>query len=156
MKKRVFSAVLAVALVAALSLTLAACGAKSGVKKTVAAFQKACNDLNVEAALETVDPAVAGVLKLGTGLLGTLTGKTDEELFSMLSSALGAHSDALGIASFKTLKIKVKDVAVTDKDALARAQLTFEDLEGGEKSVDAELSLKQDDGKTWYISGVRF
>ena len=156
MKKRMLSAVLAVALVAALSLTLAACGAKSGVKKTVAAFQKACNDLNVEAALATVDPAVSGVLKLGTGFLGMLTGQTDEELFSALSAALGAHSDALGISSFKTLKIRVKDVAVTDKDAVAMARLTYEDLEGGEKTVDAELSLRQSDDKTWYLTGVKF
>ena len=78
------------------------------------------------------------------------------QLEASLSAALGAHSDALGISSFKTLKIRVKDVAVTDKDAVAMARLTYEDLEGGEKTVDAELSLRQSDDKTWYLTGVKF
>ena len=154
MKKKI-SIVLAVVLAAAIALSLTACSAAGGVKKTLRTFEKACNDLNVEAALATVDPAVAGVLKLGTGLLGTLTGKTDEELFSALSAALGAHSDALGIASFKTLKIKTGKVTTSGDTAYAAVNLTYTGLTGQEESRDAVVKLRQSE-KTWYITGIDF
>ena len=154
MKKKI-SIVLAVVLVAAIALSLTACGAAGGVKKTLRTFEKACNDLNVEAALECVDPAVSGLLKLGAGFLGAISGQTSEELFTQLSSALGAHADTIGVESFKTMKIKTGKVTTSGDTAYAAVNLTYTGLTGQEESRDAVVKLRQSE-KTWYITGIDF
>ena len=153
--KKTVTAVVSVLLVVALMFSLAGCGAKGQVKSTIKAFQKACNDLNVEDAINCLDPSISGMLKLGAGLLGSLTGKDAEGVFESLSSLLGSNADSFGVESFKTLKIKVNDVAANDTTADAKVTLTYNGVSGEEKTHDATITLKSSsDG--WKISGLKF
>lgn len=154
MKKKLFN-VLSLLLVAVLLFSFASCGANGKIKGTISAFQKGCNDLNVSAIIETLDPSISGLLKVGTGFVGSLLGVEDEEIFNSLSSLLGDHADSIGIESFKSLKIKVNDVASNDSTADAKVTLTYTGLSGEEKTTDATISLKYSSEK-WLISGVKF
>ena len=145
-----------VALVLSLLLSLSACGQSLGVRRTIASFQAACNELNVEDALACLDPSISGVLNFGAGLIGAITGKSTEELFGSLSKLLGENADSFGIESFKTLDIKVTDVATNEETADAKATLTYTGLDGSEQVHDVTIRLKCDDEGEWLISGVSF
>ena len=153
--KKTVTVIISVLLVFTLMFSLAGCGAKGKIKGTIKNFQKACNELNVEAAVDCLDSSIAGILKLGAGLLGGLTGKGSDEVFEGLSDLLGSHADSFGVESFKTLKIKVNDVAANENTADAKVTLTYNGLSGEEKSTDATLELKNS-SEGWKISGVRF
>ena len=153
--KKTVTAIISVLLVFTLMFSLAGCGAKGKIRASIKSFQKACNELNVEAAVDCLDPSISGILKLGAGLLGGLTGKGTDEIFESLSGLLGEHADSFGVESFKTLKIKVNDVAANENTADAKVTLTYNGLSGEEKSTDATLELKNG-SEGWKISGVRF
>ena len=153
--KKTVSVIVSVLLVAAMLFTLAGCGTKGKVKATVKEFQTACNELNVEGVIDCLDPSISGALKLGAGLLGSLTGTDAEGLFDKLSTLLLTGTESFGIDSFKTLKIKVNDVAANDTTADAKVTFTYTTGSGEEKTSDGTISLKSTD-EGWKITGVKF
>ena len=153
--KKTLTVIVSVLLVAAMMLSLAGCGAKGKVKATIKDFQKACNELNVEGVIDCLDPSVSGLLNLGAGLLGALTGSDAESMFNTLSSILASTAESFGIDSFKTLKIKVNDVAANDYTADAKVTFTYTAGSGEEKTSDGTISLKSTD-EGWKITGVKF
>ncbi len=153
--KKTVSVIVSVLLVAAMLFVFAGCGAKGKVKATVKEFQTACNELNVEGVIDCLDPSISGALKLGAGLLGSLTGTDAEGLFDKLSALLLSGTESFGIDSFKTLKIKVNDVAANDTTADAKVTFSYTTGSGEEKSSDGTISLKSTD-EGWKITGVKF
>ena len=153
--KKTVSVIVSVLLVAAMLFTLAGCGTKGKVKATVKEFQTACNDLNIEGVINCLDPSVSGLLNLGAGLLGALTGSDAESMFNTLSTVLASTAESFGIDSFKTLKIKVNDVASNDTTADAKVTFTYTAGSGEEKTSDGTISLKNTD-EGWKITGVKF
>ena len=57
-------------------------------------YEKACNDLDMDAMLDCINPSIAEKIELATGVLGMLTGSDSEELFDKLSGLLS--TEALG------------------------------------------------------------
>lgn len=145
-----------VVLVLSLLLSFAACGASMGVRSTISSFQEACNTMDVEAAIECLDPSISGVLNFGAGLVGMFTGKSNEELFSALSDFLGKSAENFGVDSFKTLDIDVTDVATNEETADAKATLTYKGMDGAERTNNVTFRLKADDEGEWKISGISF
>ena len=78
-------------------------------------------------------------------------------VFSLLGvdTLLVSNADSFGIESFKTLKIKVNDVAANDTSADAKVTFTYTGDSGEEKTADGTITLKSTD-EGWKISGVRF
>lgn len=146
--------IFAFVLVGALLLSFAGCGAKGQVKGVISDFQKACNDLDINAALDCIDPTVADIVKGAGGLLGLISGQDTDVIFESLSSLLMEHEDMKGVDFFKTLNVKVNGVETGETDAAAQVTLTYKNLAGEEVSRDANLTLKLSDGK-WYITGVK-
>ena len=153
--KKTVTAVVSVLLICALALSLSGCGVKGEIRNAVAQFQSACNALDVEAALACLDPSVSGVLKLGAGLLGSLTGQNEEEVFGQLSNLLWQNADSFGVESFRTLKIKVGEIAANETSADAKVELTYVGLSGGETTTGATVTLNNT-SEGWKISGFRF
>ena len=149
--------VLSMALAVLLLLSLSGCGQKIRIVGVIRQFQTACNDLDVEAAVACLDPSIGNVLNFGMDLIGSLLGKSNEEMFASLSGLLSEHSDSVGIESFKTLSIKVNDIAANDATADAKVLLTYQGSDGEEKQQDATLRLKYvAEDENWVISGVSF
>ena len=153
--KKTVTRIFSVVLVLTMLLSLASCGEKAKIRSTISAFQTACNELNVEAVVDCLEPTIANLLNAGAGLLGGLLGSSEEEVFSSLSSLLGNHSDAIGIESFKTLQIKVNDIAEDGATANAKVTLSYIGITGEEKTADATINLKNSSDQ-WLISGVTF
>ena len=153
--KRTITSALSLLLIAAMLVSLTACGASGKVKRTIEEFQKACNNQDVNALIDCLDPSIASLLKIGAGFLGSFTGLNASEVFSTLSGLLQTGTDTFGIDSFKTLKIKVKNIAVEDTKAEAKVTFTYMGSSDTEKTTDATISLKLSDEK-WLISGVKF
>ena len=153
--KKTVTVIVSVLLIAAMMFSFAGCGAKGKVKATIKDFQKACNELDIEAAINCLDPSVSNLLNLGAGLLGALTGADAESMFDSLSSILASTAESFGADSFKTLKIKVKDVAANDSTADAKVEFSYKTDSGEEKTADGTISLKSTD-EGWKITGVKF
>ncbi|MBQ6022863.1 MAG: hypothetical protein IJL25_08045 [Clostridia bacterium] len=153
--KKTVTVIVSVLLVAAMMFTFAGCGAKGKVRASIKEFQTACNELNIEGVIDCLDPTVSGALKLGAGLLGSLTGTDAEGVFEKLSALLVTGAESFGIDSFKTLKIKVKDIAANDTTADAKVEFTYTAGSGEEKTSDGTISLKSTD-EGWKITGVKF
>ena len=154
MKKAVIK-IVSVAMIAVLLFSLAGCGDKGAIKATIKDFEKACNEMNVEAAIDCIDPSISGVLKLGAGLVGGISGKDADGVFESLSSLLSSGAESLGVDGFKTLKVKVNDIAAADSSATAKVTLTYTGHSGEEKTKDATVNLKNS-SEGWKISGVKF
>lgn len=153
--KKTIARTVSVLLVAVLLFSMAGCGAKGEIRATIKDFQYACNEMDIEAALECINPSVYSVLKLGAGLLGSLIGQDAENVFASLSSLLISGADTFGVEAFKTLKIKVNEIAANDTTASAKVTLIYDGKSGEEKTSDATINLKCTD-EGWKIDGIRF
>ena len=153
--KKTVTVIVSVLLIAAMMFSFAGCGAQGKVKATIKDFQKACNELDIEAAINCLDPSVSNLLNFGAGLLGALTGADAESMFDSLSSILASTAESFGVDSFKTLKIKVNDVAANDATADAKVTFSYTASSGDEKTSDGTISLKNTD-QGWKITAVKF
>lgn len=149
--------VLALALGAALVLSLAGCagGDQSQIRSTLKSFSSACQQLDLNAMLDCMSPDAATPLRGGASLMGTLTGKTPEEVLDeavpFLFGEDYADSDFL-----RSLRLKVEDIAVAGDSATALCTLSYT-LNGEKKQRDVSVQLVklEVDGKTgWYISSL--
>ncbi len=146
-----FKRVMALALACVMVLSLAGCGgAKSKIKGTISDFEKACQELDLEAMLDCVDPTVAEPAKAGLSLLGALAGDEAEMLGEVASAIFGSVADPDEFLS--KIRIKAGDISVDGDSATVEATLSAE--VGGEKiEQPATIRMKQDDDE-WYIAGV--
>lgn len=146
----------AMALVLAMCLTLCACGDKGQIKSTISDFEKACHTLDLNEILDCVDPTVAKVIGGGAGLIGSLTGKTSEELLDSIVPTL--FGEDFSSEFLESIDIKVEDVAVNETSATAMCTISYL-YDGEERAQDATLKLVKEGTEkdaAWYINGVDF
>lgn len=140
-----------------LVLTLAGCasGDQRQIRATLNQFESACQQLDLNAMLDCMSPDAATPLRGGASLMGTLTGKTPEEILDeavpFLFGEDYANSDFL-----RSLRLKVEDIAVAGASATALCTLSYTlNGEKQQRDVSAQLVKLEVDGKSgWYISGL--
>ena len=148
--------VVALVLCLGLCLSLTACGDKSEIKDTIKDFEEACQTLDLNDMLECMDPTVAKLVGGGAGLIGSLTGKTSEELLDSIVPTL--FGEDYTSEFLQSLKIKVKDVAVNEDNATAMCTITYL-YDGEEQSRDAAFEMVKEGSEEdadWYIADIDF
>ena len=151
MKTKILRTV-SVLLIAVMMLGLFTGCAQFGVRKTIAAFEKGCKELDSELIMECLNPAIMDPLGGALSFLGV----------DNLDNFLGVLMDVLDFSDFKdetpeeileTLKIKCKSLSFNDdkNECTVSAEISYEvGEETVEKLVFIECELVDE---TWYIMG---
>ena len=153
MKKcRKYLALLVVVVIAISSLT--ACGSnKNAIKATISNFEKACNEVDLNAMLACIDPKVSGKIEAVTGLASMFTDMGSEELLDALAELLVDDETLDADVFFSTIEITVGEIAVNEDSATAYAKVKYGAEETTEKNAVFECVCKEEN---WYISGFNF
>ena len=70
-----------VMLIAALVLSLCGCSNDKGeIENLMTEFEYSCNELDIDAMLDCIDPAISDKIKLATGIASMFTNKDSDEL----------------------------------------------------------------------------
>lgn len=137
-------------------LTMTACGdkkQKNEIESVIAEFEYACNTLDVEAILNTLNPKVADKIKLALGIYGMFSDQDTSEVLESISDALIGDSSLDGNDFFSSIKIEVGDITIDEESAIAEAKVEYI-IAGEEYKKAAEFKcvyyLEE-----WYISSFK-
>lgn len=122
------------------------------VEQMVERCNAACNDMDLDGILDCVSPKIADPLRTGLNLVGSLGGKSDEELLNTLLEVLGAERAENSGEICSTLEIEVASVDV-DGDT-AQAEVHFSYSQNGQKYIGETNVTCISIGGRWYISGL--
>lgn len=152
--RRIICTFMALLLAVSMVFSFASCsGEKGEIKTLIKNYENACNDLDMEAILDCINPSIASKIELATGVLGMLTGADSDELFDKLSGLLS--TEALGGKDFfGSLKIKVKDIEIDGDTAVVTADISYTVKD---KSTQEEATIdcvRVDD--VWYVGTLGF
>lgn len=151
---KIFKRILCCVLIVCVLLTMAACdSSKSEIKTLMKDFQKSCNDLDGEAMLDCMNPKVADTIDAAMKIIGAITSKSSDELFTTVADVLLGNSLFGTKDFFSTLKIKVETVNIAENgtDANGTATVTYVNFDGEELTKSATFKcIKTND--QWYIS----
>lgn len=146
-------AVLLVALV--LVLSMSGCGKSSKIKDTIREFEYACQNLDLDAILDTIDPYVADPIRLALALYSGVAGEDYEDMLedvvdSLIGAAFGDRYDPKEFLD----TIRITDIKVKTKGSTATVtcELNFE-IAGEQFRRDATIYMVEEDD-AWYISGI--
>lgn len=139
----------------ALVLGMTACGSKTGeIKNLTADFEKACNELDLNAMLDCINPAVADGVKLATGFVGMFTDKDTDEVLDGVASLLLDEAPDDAKAFFSSIKITTKEIEVDGENATATATIEYT-VSGEDYDEEAVFQYLYTD-EQWYISDLSF
>lgn len=124
--------------------------AEETVEQMIERCSAACNDVDLDGILDCVTPKLAEPLRMGLNLVGTLGGKSEEELLNTIVGLLGAENAQSSEEICRTLDIDV--VSVDTKGDTAEAKLTFEFTQNGQAYTgETNVTCVCIDGR-WYVS----
>lgn len=136
-----------------LSLTACSGKQKSEIKSVIAEFEYACNTLDVEAILNTINPKVSDKIKLALGIYGLFSDQDTGEVLESISEALIGDSELDGSDFFSSIKIEVGEITVDEESAVAEAKVQY--IIAGEeykKAAEFKCVYYLDE---WYISSLK-
>lgn len=139
-----------VGLIISSMLFLTACGEKGDIKKTIAAFESACQSADVEAVLDCFTPEVASTTKLALNVVGV----DINEQFVKLLSLVGMFDFASDEPSevLKTIAIKPSSYEFNDnKDKCTVSAVMTYEVDGSKKDMDIKLKFKKVDDE-WCMT----
>lgn len=139
-----------------LLLSCTACGisissSKGACKKLIGNVEKACNDKDLSALLDCMNPDKVTGIKL---VVNTIKDSADKAMEYVLDS-LGLSITAEGSAdeAMKTIKIKPETYDLQDSEGTVTCKASFK---AGETEIEKTLQfdvIKKD--SSWYIDGVK-
>lgn len=140
-----------------LLLSLAGCagGDQRQIRSTLKTFETACQQLDLNAMLDCMDPDTAQAVRNGASLLGQVTGQSAEEVLDATAPFLFGD-DYTSSDFLRSFRLTVEDIAVAEDSATALCTLSCT-LNGEEKQRDVSVRLVklEIDGKQgWYISDL--
>lgn len=146
MKKRLVS----LCLIFALILAVSGCGAKSECKELIEKFETACNERDVSAILECINPDKTATLKLVLSVVGDAANEALPKLYDLLGITLPEEKTSLEGSNTISLEVTEYDLGKTTGTVTCKMTLNI-----GDDIVENNLSLKVikvDD--VWYIDGL--
>lgn len=158
MRKKVLTAISIILLIAVFTCGLTGCGEKQGIKSLIGKFENACNNTDIDAMLDCINPQIADPIKTGIGIYNSIFNGGDDNsaaLGSIEEQIIGDKSEG-GESSdfFESIEIEIGEITVTEDKASVSATLNFTAL-GKSYSKPVTISCIQE-GDVWYISGFSF
>lgn len=148
--------ILMIILVLGMLFPLTGCSAeelrKTEIETLLTEFEDACTAMDVDAALDCIDPKIAAPAKAVRGVVGYFFGETDlnTKFFDLLKQMSGDTVEEPE-DFFGNMHIEIGKVRSNSKQASASAVVTCS-IAGKKIVRDAEFRCTYDAGR-WYISG---
>ena len=140
-----------VMLIAALVLSLCGCSNDKGeIENLMTEFEYSCNELDIDAMLDCIDPAISDKIKLATGIASMFTNKDSDELTEELVGMLTGDSSLNADDFFSSIKIETKDIKTKKDSGTANAVVEYR-IAGEKFKKEATFTYVYNMEK-WYIS----
>lgn len=128
---------------------LSAAREKSKVRDVVGELRYACNNMDANALLDIINPAIADPLKLAAAVSGTNKNELMETIFSSLNGRL-ENVDVEEV--LRSLSYEIKSIRLSGRQARVTALCTLT-VNGIDLSRTATLDMERIE-KEWYIMGA--
>lgn len=140
-----------VMLIAALVLSLCGCSNDKGeIENLMTEFEYSCNELDIDAMLDCIDPAISDKIKLATGIASMFTNKDSDELTEELVGMLTGDSSLNADDFFSSIKIETKDIKTKKESGTSNAIVEYS-IAGEKFKKEATFNYVYNMEK-WYIS----
>lgn len=156
MKK--MKSILLVLVISFASVMLCGCGDKGDIKGLMKEFESACNDLDIDAMLDCLNPKIADTVNTTLGLVGMFTDTDTDTMLDSISKALlgGTEEGENGSEFFSTIQIDVEEIDAGKNSATVDVEISYE-VNGETIDKPAEFTCNySDEDEKWYISNVSF
>lgn len=155
--KKYFKNLVIACLIVTMAAGLSGCGSKADkeINKTLDEFQYSCQNLDVKAMLDCVNPDVADPIRFGFALISQFTETEYEDIVDCLFDGLlsGEFGEEFDCKEFlNTINLSEIEIDSDGNHADVSCKLNFE-LAGQEFSRPTKIGMIQVDEK-WYIDGL--
>lgn len=149
-----FKGIVIVMLIAAMVLSLCGCSNdKSEIENLMTEFEYSCNELDIDAMLNCIDPAISDKIKLATGIAGMFTDKDSDELIEGLVGMLTGDNSLNADDFFSSIKIETSDIKTKKETGTANAIVEYS-VAGEKFKKEATFDYVYNMDK-WYISSFK-
>ncbi len=152
MKKSTFTKGIVLAMVFVLmAVSLCGCGNSKGeIENLMTEFEYSCNELDIDAMLDCIDPAISDKIKLATGIASMFTDKDSDELTEELVGMLTGDNSLNADDFFSSIKIETEDIKTKKETGTANAKVEYT-IAGEKFKKEATFEYVYEMEK-WYIS----
>ena len=156
MKNRLVKKSIILLLVCTMVLSLCSCiGSKKEIQNVIDEFEYSCQNLDIDAMLNCIDPSVAQPIRALILAARLLTGTDAEDAMEdamdmAINTVFGEDYESEEF--LKGLSIEDEKISVKRKTATVECKIVFE-IAGESFSQNTTIKMKNKDD-TWYISGI--
>lgn len=120
------------------------------IENLLAEFEYACSTLDIDAALNCIDPKMADGVKLAGGFISQIFGRDINEMFDGLLTLFNVETGVDATEFFGTMQIALKEVSGLGEQAAASTVVTYEMM--GQKIVRNAVFRCKYYVDRWYIA----
>ena len=118
--------IVVVMLIATMVLSLCGCSNDKGeIENLMTEFEYSCNELDIDAMLDCIDPAISDKIKLATGIASMFTDKDSDELTEELVGMLTGDNSLNADDFFSSIKIETSDIKTKKETGTANAIVEY-------------------------------
>lgn len=141
-------------LMATMLLSLCGCGNnKAKIENLMTEFEYSCNELDIDAMLNCIDPAISDKIKLATGIVGMFTDKDSDDLTEELVGMLTGEETLNANDFFSSIRIEAAEIKTKKETGICEAVVEYS-LAGEKFKKNAEFEFINNMDK-WYISSFK-
>lgn len=149
-----FKGIVIVMLIATMVLSLCGCSNdKSEIENLMMEFEYSCNELDIDAMLNCIDPAISDKIKLATGIAGMFTDKDFDELTEELIGMLTGDDSLNADDFFSSIKVETTDIKTKKETGTANAIVEYS-IAGEKFKKETTFDYVYNMDK-WYISSFK-
>ena len=138
-----------------MTMALCSCGSKKGeIENLMTEFEYSCNELDIDAMLDCIDPAISDKIKLATGIASMFTDKDSDEMIESLVGMLTGDTTLNAKDFFSSIKISTEDIKTKKEAGTANALVEY-NIAGSNFKKEAVFEYVYKTGK-WYIAKFSF
>lgn len=149
-----FKGIVIVMLITTMVLSLCGCSNDKGeIENLMTEFEYSCNEMDIDAMLNCIDPAISDKIKLATGIAGMFTDKDSDELTEELVGMLTGDDSLNAGDFFSSIKVETTDIKTKKETGTANAIVEYS-IAGEKFKKEAAFDYVYNMDK-WYISSFK-
>lgn len=146
--------IVVIMLITTVVLSLCGCSNDKGeIENLMTEFEYSCNELDIDAMLNCINPAISDKIKLATGIAGMFKDKDSDELTEELVGMLTGDNSLNADDFFSSIKIEISDIKTKKETGTANAIVEYS-VAGETFKQEATFNYIYNMEK-WYISSFK-